>query len=126
MIELAASSSVLDTPVGKRSSRSSRKPLKANDDEDASGQDIDADETMLDNGDEEEDTRSIASTSTFTGEQFVSDYISPTKQFVLATGKPVRSSYTRSSKAKANLKIASQLMHSKEDDENIEPNLIVR
>lgn len=112
MIELAARSSVLDTPVGKKRSDSRRHRV---DGSESGDHDLDSDTN------ESFDERSSVTSSFVVDDE--SDFISPTKQFVLATGRPGRSSHSRSSKVKAGLKIAEQL-HTVEGDENVEPNLV--
>ena len=112
MIELAARSSVLDTPVGKKRSDSRR---HRGDGSESGDHDLDSDTN------ESFDERSSVTSSFAVDDE--SDFISPTKQFVLATGRSGRSSHSRSSKVKAGLKIAEQLQ-TVEGDENVEPNLV--
>lgn len=116
MIELAARSSVLDTPVGKKRSDSRRQRV---DGSESGDHDHDPDSDTNESFDE----RSSVTSSSFAVDD-ESDFISPTKQFVLATGRPSRSSHSRSSKVKAGLKITEQLQTVEGGDENVEPNLV--
>jgi len=114
MIELAARSSVLDTPAGKKKSSSGSTRRRFDESESDHDPDSDINESI--------DDRSSITSFAVNDE---SDFISPTKQFVLATGRPSRSSHTRSSKVNAALKITRQLQ-AVEGDENFEPNMVDR
>lgn len=132
MIELAARSSVLDTPVHKKKAiktlRSNPKSASIkyheSDDNDSSDDDDDDCVTEDDSNMDVGTPSSIHTTTTTSSSTFLIDdttlFISPTKQFVLATGTTSRISLTRTSKNDANLKITKQLQHIS-CDENDDP-----